>query len=30
MYDHYTANDFILDKDFQQWVRYPSETGDAY
>lgn len=30
MYDHYTAIDFILNKDFQQWVRYPSESGDAY
>lgn len=30
MYQHYTAVDFILDKDFQQWVRYPSESGDTY
>lgn len=30
MYGHYTAIDFILDKHFQEWVRYPSESGDVY
>ncbi|MEQ9441328.1 MAG: FecR domain-containing protein [Cyclobacteriaceae bacterium] len=30
MYDRYTVTDFILDKDFQQWVRSPTQNGNAY
>ena len=29
-YKHYQVNDFILDPDFQQWVRHPSSEGNQY
>ena len=30
MYDHHTVTDFILDKDFQEWVHSPTPESEAY
>ena len=30
MYDHYCVTDFVLEEDFQQWVRSPTPATDAY
>ena len=29
-YRNYQTTDFVLDTDFQQWVRHPTQQSDAY